>query len=302
MAFRLDTEAALADGVQRVAREQIDHALDDLVNGELPRAARVHQARKRFKKIRGVLRLARAALDERTYQAENAFFRDTARRLSGVRDADVLIEQFDALAEAYREAWEAGEFRAVREALVQHREAVARGEVDLDDRVAGVVNALAAARARVDSWAIAGEGFEALEPGFQKTYARGRNAFIAARVEPTVERLHEWRKRAKYHWYHVRLLQGLWPRAMKVRRRGLRKLTERLGEDHDLGMLRRLLTDHPGEYGAGLDCSMLLAVIDHRRAKCQEKAWSLGERLYVARPGRLAQQLRRRWRVCQVGA
>jgi hypothetical protein len=31
------------------------------------------------------------------------------------------------------------------------------------------------------------------------------------------EHFHEWRKRVKYHWYHLGLLRELWPASMELR-------------------------------------------------------------------------------------
>jgi hypothetical protein len=40
---------------------------------------------------------ARGAIGDETYRRENAAFRDSGRRLSGVRDASILIETLDEL-------------------------------------------------------------------------------------------------------------------------------------------------------------------------------------------------------------
>ena len=56
--------------------------------------------------------------------------------------------------------------------------------------------------------------------------ARGSSAHTAAaaatsrrrRADPTVEALHEWRKRVKDLWYHHTLLRELWPPVMRGRR------------------------------------------------------------------------------------
>ena len=49
------------------------------------------------------------------------------------------------------------------------------------------------------------ENWKALEPGLDRGYRRGRHAFERARTKPTVDNLHEWRKRAKDLWYALRL-------------------------------------------------------------------------------------------------
>src|SRR5947208_439602 len=100
MSFQLKPGESARKAVKRLARKQLDAALAEL----RPRKggdAIVHDARKRFKKVRAVLRLVRAELGERAYQRENKCFRDAGRPLTEVRDAKILIETLDKLTEHF---------------------------------------------------------------------------------------------------------------------------------------------------------------------------------------------------------
>ena len=79
----------------------------------------MHEARKDMKKLRALLRLVRGELGDRVYAFENTCFRDTARELSGVRDADVMLATLGDLEERYGELPGAGS--RLRPALVAHR-------------------------------------------------------------------------------------------------------------------------------------------------------------------------------------
>jgi len=68
MAYRLKKNETVGKGTRRIVREQIDRAAD-LTNDQMDRHEAVHQARKRFKKIRGSLRLVRSELGK-TYGTE----------------------------------------------------------------------------------------------------------------------------------------------------------------------------------------------------------------------------------------
>lgn len=138
--------------------------------------------------------------------------------------------------------------------------------------------------------------FRALRGGLKRTYRRGRTGRKRAFAAPTTERLHEWRKRVKYHWYHVRLLQNVWPEPMKVRRRELKVLADLLGDDHDLAVLRQLLLSAPEQEEArprsqaepgnetGLvatatghnDPGEVVGLLDRRRLQLQGQARLLG--------------------------
>ena len=59
MSYRLEPQEPLGAGIKRIAREQIDQALEQLTANPENRDEAVHDARKRFKKIRAALRLVR---------------------------------------------------------------------------------------------------------------------------------------------------------------------------------------------------------------------------------------------------
>jgi len=68
MSYRIEADESLEEGVRRVADEQIEKALDslDLDASESTEKAgeAIHDARKRMKKTRSLLRLARAPLGD----------------------------------------------------------------------------------------------------------------------------------------------------------------------------------------------------------------------------------------------
>src|SRR5919201_4778965 len=111
--YRFLEGEAMPDGLRRIARGRIDHAVDEL-RGETDSSAEeaVHEARKDMKKLRAVLRLARDELGDEVYRRENECFRDAGRRLSGVRDADVMLETLRGLK---------GDFPALRGLLERQR-------------------------------------------------------------------------------------------------------------------------------------------------------------------------------------
>lgn len=98
MTFRLKHNESLPTSIKRIAKEQIAKAIAELANiDELGIDEAVHQARKRLKKTRAVIRLVRDRLGSETYQRENARFRDLGRNLASLRDIKVQIETLDNL-------------------------------------------------------------------------------------------------------------------------------------------------------------------------------------------------------------
>ena len=150
MSYRLYFNETLADGLPRVAAEQVDRGIAELGGNQSDLAEAVHQVRKRCKKIRGLLRLFRGSLSA-SYSQENAWFRDLARSLSDARDAEAMLECLDSLCEAFSQDLEADAFASVRHAL-EERRAATQDDADLPQRVQDTAAKLQDARVRVLGW------------------------------------------------------------------------------------------------------------------------------------------------------
>jgi len=281
-AYRLNEDEPLPDGIRRIARGRIDHAIDELrgKTDSTPEEA-VHEARKDMKKLRALLRLARGELGEDTFSRENACFRDAARELAGARDSDVMLETLGALELSPGVGFE------LRKAIEADRRRNGAG-----DRAGAARDALAIlkeARNRVGDWPLEHDSFEAVAGGLGRTYRRGRRALKAAGAEPSVEALHEWRKRVKELWYDHTLLCALWPPVMAAAGDEAHELSELLGDDHDLAVLASWVSEN-GEAGPEL-----FEAVDRRRDELQQEAFALGARVYAEKPRAFVRRLGRLW-------
>jgi CHAD domain-containing protein len=295
--YRLKGGESVPDGVARIAFGRIDHALDEL-RGKTKsnREQAVHEARKDMKKLRSLLRLVRGEIGDDVYRRENEGFRDAARKLSGVRDADVMIETLDTLVEERPKAIPPRAAGGLRKALEEHRAALDGDRRGRKKARKEVVAALEEARGRVEEWPLETDGFDAIEPGLRRAYRRGRRAYRTVREDPSTENLHAWRKRVKDLWYHQTLLECCWPELMDPMADVVHELSDHLGDDHDVAVLRGWAQSHPAAAGgtAGLDAFNEAA--DARREELQRKALALGGRLYGERPGAYVRRLESYWR------
>ncbi|MPZ88192.1 MAG: CHAD domain-containing protein [Nitriliruptorales bacterium] len=294
MAYELKRGPLPAE-VRRIADEQVAGAVAQL-SGETGDDwdEAVHDARKRFKKTRAVLRLVRNDLGDETYRRENAFFRDAGRVLSPARDAQVLVETLDALAERFPGMFGDGTADRLRQALVDRRHDAQQHLID--QRVPfEVADLIARARRRIAAWPLSRDGWEMLEGGLRRQYRRGRRAFAAAYAQPDDEHFHEWRKRVKDHWYHLRILRPLWPTVVGDLIAEADALSDELGWEHDLGVLRRALLDDAGLWTTIKDPEALLVLIEGRRARLRQLAWLRGTRLYADKSGPFTARLEAYW-------
>lgn len=292
MAYRLRLRDT-AGGVRKVACQRIDKALAALSVPEAERGAGVHQARKRFKELRALLRLVRKPLGV-AFKPNSERLRDLGRVLAQARDASAMLESWDLLARRFPEPFSGADFRAVRRRLA----ARARGEhadAGLDQRIDAVIVELRNLRQGIDDWPLPAQGFELLCAGLRRTYADGCEELAKARVDRSAEQLHEWRKRVKDHWYQTQLLTPIWPSLMRLRSQSLKQLAGTLGDDHDLAMMRELMQAQPELFGDEALRGRLGKAIDQRREELQKAAFALGDELYLECPRDLVARWRRYW-------
>lgn len=293
MAYRLERGESVIAGLKRVLRDEIESAGTQLLSGKKTgRDEAIHEARKSIKKSRAILRLVSAELGG-AYPRENARLRDIAGRLSEFRDTFAIIETFDDLKKKYKIETR-NRLRRVRAGLAKKRKEAGR------ERAVGIVldyaaAALAKAAQRVEAWPLETDGFAALGPGLEKTYRAGRSALRLVRIDPRPEIYHELRKRAKDHWYHIRLLEGVWTGVMTAYEKGLKDLETWLGNDHNLAVLRERIVAEPAFYGEREDIDLILDLIDKYQKELREHSLSLAERIYEEKPRAFIRRMKHLW-------
>ncbi|WP_099866752.1 CHAD domain-containing protein [Pararhizobium haloflavum] len=293
MAYRFKPGTrAVGKALRRIAAEQVDKAIAELEDGDLAAPVRVHQARKRLKKLRGLVRLVRPVFP--AGKRENAACREIASALSPYRDDAVMTNVYDALCAANAGGIDRPALAPVRRALTGQR-SVAADTGDIDAALTGALDALREMRARIDGWHLSQTGFAALGKGLAATYGAARDGLDRAVETPAgperVEALHAWRKQVKYHSQHARLLALAWPEATGPHIAAARALAAMLGEHHDACVFAERMADP----AAGpVEARGTLAVLATRRAAALEQdSLVLGRRLFADKP----KALKRRWRI-----
>jgi CHAD domain-containing protein len=274
----------------------MDKALAELRNDDLGQAATVHQVRKRCKKIRALLRLVRGSLSNpEMYASENACFRDAARSLSALRDAEALLEAYDKLIEGCVDSADRPQFGSLRRELAHQGEPLGQQIQDPAESLRLFHEMMTDARGRAACWHLGGDGFTAIVRGLGRTYRRGRRARTEAYRDPTGDNFHDWRKRVKYHWYHCRLLRDIWKPVMSARIGELDKLATLLGDYHDLVVLRRRVEDLASEVDDVELAQRVLDVIERRQEEIRLGAHPCGRKLFAEKPKHLRRRFEAYW-------
>ncbi|HKK22473.1 MAG TPA: CHAD domain-containing protein, partial [Pseudohaliea sp.] len=156
---------------------------------------------------------------------------------------------------------------------------------------------LLGAAGRLATWPLPeGGGFALLAPGWERVYRQGRQRLEQAYRQASDEAFHEWRKRIKDHWYHTKLLQPVWVDEMQVRRSALKALSDRVGDDHDLAVLRAALAAEPELFGAAATRRSIDAMATERQQALRGQARGLGLCLYAERPAPHVKRLQAYWK------
>jgi CHAD domain-containing protein len=297
-AYRIKREEAPTEAVRRIVCGRADDALEHLqegVDGEP--AAAVHEVRKDLKKARSVLRLVRKSIGEDAYGFCNSRLRDAGRTLSGYRDAEAKVETLDALEGRFDEQDLPGAFGALRKVLEEDQEST--DDAELHRAAAVASQAIASVREPVGRWDFDHGGWKLVEAGLERSYRRGRNRFADVCADPTPANVHEWRKRVKDLWYHLRLLRDCWPEVLGETSDQVHELADLLGDHHDLTVLatdaraRPALADHVQELSASLN------VIEARQVELLGAAVGIGERIYAELPKAFVKRLRAYWKAAR---
>ena len=246
MSFRIRRDRPVSKEIRRIALEQLDRADRELKDPALDADAAIHQIRKRCKRLRGLLRLCRGSLGGR-YRRENARYRDAARRVSGLRDAEVLIETYDWVLDRAPDSLDRHRFAFIRRRLTLDKRRRMSGAEERGEEIEALAAALAKGREKVDGWARRLSAWSDTLDGFERNFRQGRRAMREAVGQPSTGRFHEWRKRTKYLCHHLKLLEALWPPVLRAHRLEAGRLADLLGREHDLAVFQDHLERTLGE-------------------------------------------------------
>lgn len=263
-------DRSMGDGFLRIAREQIGKAIAGAENSSESPERRVHEARRRCKKLRALFRLVRP--DFSAYDTENAFVRDASRGLAASRDLRVTRATFAELM-----TW-AGRPIDVAD---DGRNAAAERETGALQSFTGQMREL---EQRSATWRLDRIDVDTLATGLKHTYRSGRQTGRTAERQRTDEAFHEWRKFAKYHWNQLGLLESCAEDILPSAHKCAGELAEQLGTHHDLAVLSQVLKTTPDDLGPDIDAAFALAAVDRRQAEIEENIRKLGMQVFAEKP------------------
>lgn len=276
---------SLSEGLSRVIQAQFEIALQVATADPEEQAAAVHETRKAIKRLRAMLRLVRGSISLDCYHTDNAMLKLIAAELGAVRDAWVMAEILERLLP--HEGDTSGVIPVLIDRLQERYRIESAAVLENQALMASIVDQLEHVRDSSARWTIvAGEQteplphrFDVIAPGLQRVYKRGRRGMRIVAGSPTDTLLHVWRKRAKYLRHQVEALSILDPERLGGYEANLERLTDALGDDHDLAILLTRLNDDAA-LTADLDTTAVFDLIYTERRDLQAESIAIGEEFF----------------------
>ncbi|MEW4487587.1 CHAD domain-containing protein [Thalassoglobus sp. JC818] len=279
VAFQIEPDRPECDEVRRVAVEQLTEAKRLVAELDSDQARSIHLLRRCFKRLRALLRLARPMMPN-TCQIENRIFRDQARRISAIRDADSLTETLTWVEKKLATKVSDKEVAAIRSVCSQQH-----SDVDTTELQTSLLDQIQTAIDRTSNWKPENTGKNLID-GFEKTYRQSRKAMRKASKSRAIQDFHEWRKLVKYHWHQCQLLSKFGEDVIAARLRPAKNIASKLGDDHDLALFIEMMTTQPTKSAfrkSGVRRSTLKRVVKlcrKKRDRLETAALHTGKRLF----------------------
>src|SRR5881398_1416009 len=279
MSFQLRRNQTLGANLRRICRKQVESALA-IVRGERePNDTPVHQTRKHLKKARAALQMVSNEIGRPRFKKQDHCFRDIARLISDVRDAEVRLQTVRQLQEITRRTSQQT-FRKTEELLLAELEHFMAAFAGWQKQAAPE---LEESEAEIKEWPIEDLDCKDIRCAAQRAYKAARHALVCAKGKRTPANFHEFRSEAKRLLYQLRILRPINPLVIGALIDGLDSVADVFGRSHDLYFLgerlRRVDAQPPAR-----ETRELVAVIEATEVELQNRGVDLAERFVEERP------------------
>jgi CHAD domain-containing protein len=293
MAYRLKAGRLLAKSILRVGHEQIERSTSELGQNPNPHDG-VHQARKAFKRLRALLLLIRPIIGETAYACETQRYRGLGQRFSGARDVQALIDTVHKLEASAPFAEKRRAVDAILEHL--HGERIRAEEALAQEHTGSGLKALSEAQEAFASLTVQDATMDGVVCGLEAGYRRGRQCFFKAYDKGDDEHFHDWRKAMQRHWRHLQLVSPAWPEALQPRIVLAQELSQLLGDEHDLSVLRQRVAVQCGSLLVDDEMAEFLKLCRKQQEELRRLAKGRGARLFGEKPKAFRLRIANYWR------
>jgi len=301
MAYSFSSRPPVSRQIRHIIRQQLQGAIESLSLASGPEAMRIHETRKHLKKARAVTALTQSS-DAGWRQELEACLKRIAHELAPFRDADSLRSILLQLRRDHEAEYGSRLFDTVQSGLEQQFLSTGRTSAAFIQTGPELARLLQDQLSKSDLWDLTETTTASIFRQIKKRYGQGRQRLRDALENANLEVIHSWRKAAKDHWYHLRLLKKSWPRLLQARAIDCSTLCDLLGKDHDLGLLWKMIQESTMAISTGsfTDIEPFLQLVEYERAGVQSRAFYLGKLIFSEPKQALHRRLFNYWKTWRV--
>jgi len=269
----------MSERIASSAKETCQNALK-LLNKEKKDSihADIHEVRQHLKKNRALLRLVRDTHD--SYDRENKFYRDEARKIAPLRHAEAKIEALDLIQQQYSERIYKKAFAEIRIQLEEHRDKEVEKALTEKHLLQDIYQNLEPKCEKMETFYNGSFSFKTIGSGIKRVYKRGKKAHEKAMDSKSASNLHELKKRITYLQFQLGTINPIWPKVLSAWQEELNELSAYLSSYRDLTMLHEYLQENNKQSDTEDGAYLLGTLIEGHRDQLRKHAILLGTKLY----------------------
>ena len=269
-------EIELRDSIIAQIDTSVSLKEDPSVNDE----AKVHELRKAVKRSRALLKLLKPALDDTSYYTMDEILGNSARLLTDQREATVNLRTFINLTTNRKDILSTELRNTVLKGLTEQiNQSYNLGQTNFSNQLQNSIVSLIAAKEKILNLPLNAINEKNLSVLMRKTYQKAARLFHDARFSFDTEIIHKWRKYSKHLLFQLKLSPLRNGMMMQQFVRLLERLSDQLGDEHDLAVLENYLLntfDLTKEYQ-----QQIHLIVAKERMRLQNEAFKLGAKLFA---------------------
>jgi CHAD domain-containing protein len=296
MAFRIKADEPIAKALPRLAKGQLVRSVEALTGLPMESTDEViHDVRKRLKRVKAVLQLARPFLPEKLYRKTRSNVQAASQPLGPLRNAVVLLETILSLVERFGLGDHPEALDSIREVLQAEIDETRDQVLKHGRALANAIQSLEKAIASCRDWDLRVDDRKLIPKAWVQVYRRARRVNRRCLGEPTVEDWHDLRKRVKDCLHAFELLLPLKTGYFQDRVASTAQLSQDLGDLHDLDMLELKLETLSERLPPGV-ASPFLSMLEQRRGEVIREIRETGQDFFADNPRACAEIIASAWK------
>jgi len=192
----------------------------------------VHEMRKCFKRIRALLRFYMESPEDFTTNYLNQF-QSIGSLLSPVRESYVNIQIFDRIT-AGNILVQERKIKQARELFLEKNRLQTENLMDKDKELKNILKSVREFKNHLTGSVSTQPSVKQIFAEICNSYLTGYNLYVQTALVADGNELHELRKKLKRLWYQLDFVKYLHPRYFRLKSDQLNKITEYLGDEHDM--------------------------------------------------------------------